>query len=44
MAQRHQRGWIKKEKRAQGETLVLFFRTSRESIESHGGRLVGHTE
>ena len=27
MAQRHQRGWLKKEKRAQGETWVLFFRT-----------------
>ena len=31
MAQRHQRGWLKKEKRAQGETWVLFFRTSRKS-------------
>jgi hypothetical protein len=31
MAQRHQRGWLKKEKRAQGETWVLFFRTTRES-------------
>ena len=31
MAQRHQRGWLKKEKRAQGETWVLFFRTSRPS-------------
>ena len=29
MAQRHQRGWLKKEKRAQGETWVLFFRTTR---------------
>jgi hypothetical protein len=28
MAQRHQRGWLKKEKRAQGETWVLFFRTN----------------
>ena len=28
MAQRHQRGWLKKEKRAQGETWVLFFRTT----------------
>lgn len=31
MAQRHQRGWLKKEKRAQGETRVLFFRTTRKS-------------
>ena len=31
MAQRHQRGWLKKEKRAQGETWVLFFRTNRRS-------------
>ena len=31
MAQRHQRGWLKKEKRAQGETSVLFFRTTRKS-------------
>jgi hypothetical protein len=31
MAQRHQRGWLKKEKRAQGETWVLFFRTIRKS-------------
>ncbi len=31
MAQRHQRGWVKKEKRAQGETWVLFFRTTRQS-------------
>jgi Phage integrase family len=31
MAQRHQRGWLKKEKRAQGETWVLFFRTNRQS-------------
>jgi len=30
MAQRHQRGWLKKEKRAQGETWVLFFRTTRK--------------
>ena len=30
MAQRHQRG-LKKEKRAQGETWVLFFRTTRPS-------------
>jgi hypothetical protein len=29
MAQRNQRGWLKKEKRAQGETWVLFFRTTR---------------
>jgi hypothetical protein len=28
MAQRHQRGWLKKEKLAQGETWVLFFRTT----------------
>jgi hypothetical protein len=26
---KHQRGWLKKEKRAQGETWVLFFRTTR---------------
>ena len=31
MSHRHQRGWLKKEKRAQGETWVLFFRTSRPS-------------
>jgi hypothetical protein len=31
MAQRHQRGWLKKEKRAQGETWALFFRTARKS-------------
>jgi hypothetical protein len=31
MAQRHQCGWLKKEKRAQGETWVLFFRTTRKS-------------
>src|SRR6266567_7750072 len=31
MAQRHQRGWLKKEKRARGETWVLFFRTTRKS-------------
>lgn len=30
MAQRHQRGWLKKEKRAQGETWVLYFRTVRK--------------
>ena len=30
MAQRHQRGWLKKEKRSQGETWMLFFRTLRE--------------
>jgi hypothetical protein len=29
MSHRHQRGRLKKEKRAQGETWVLFFRTSR---------------
>jgi integrase len=31
MPQRHQRGWIKKEKRSQGETWILFFRTVRKS-------------
>ena len=31
MAQRHQRGWLKKERRALGETWVLFFRTTRQS-------------
>jgi hypothetical protein len=31
MTQRHQRGWLKEEKRAQGETWVLFFRTTRKS-------------
>ena len=31
MSHRHQRGWLKKEKRAQGETWVLFFRTTRKS-------------
>ena len=31
MAHRHQQGWLKKEKRSQGETWVLFFRTVRKS-------------
>jgi len=31
MAQRHQRGWIKKEIRSEGETWVLFFRITRKS-------------
>jgi hypothetical protein len=31
MAQRNQRGWLKKESRAHGETWVLFFRTTRKS-------------
>ena len=31
MAQRHQRGWLKKEMRSQGETWVLFYRTTRKS-------------
>ncbi len=31
MAQRHQRGWLKKEERAQGETWVFFYRTTRKS-------------
>ena len=31
MAQRHQRGWLKKERRSNGETWMLFFRTTRES-------------
>jgi hypothetical protein len=31
MTHRHQRGWLKKEKRTQGETWVLFFRTLRKS-------------
>jgi hypothetical protein len=31
MARRHQQGWLKKEKRSQGETWVLFFRTVRKS-------------
>ena len=30
MSQKHQRGWLKKEKRAQGETWVLFFRATRK--------------
>jgi hypothetical protein len=30
MGQRHQRGWLKKEKRSQGETWVLHFRTTRK--------------
>ena len=30
MAQRHQRGWLKKESRVRGETWVLFFRTTRK--------------
>jgi hypothetical protein len=31
MSHRLRRGWLKKEKRAQGETWVLFFRSSRPS-------------
>ena len=31
MAQRNQRGWLKKESRTHGETWVLFFRTTRKS-------------
>jgi integrase len=31
MAQRHQRGWLKKEERSQGETWMLFFRSTRKS-------------
>jgi len=31
MPHRHQRGWLKKEKRSHGETWVLFFRTVRKS-------------
>jgi integrase len=31
MAQRHQRGWLKKERRKKGETWMLYFRTLRES-------------
>jgi integrase len=31
MAQRRQRGWLKKENRIQGETWVLYFRTMRKS-------------
>ena len=31
MKRRHQHGWLKKEKRSQGETWVLFFRTVRKS-------------
>jgi hypothetical protein len=30
MAQRRQRGWLKKETRIQGETWVLYFRTTRK--------------
>ncbi len=38
MAQKHQRGWLKKERRAQGETWVLFFRTTRNSDGKTGGK------
>jgi hypothetical protein len=31
MAQRHQRGWFKRETRRNGETWVLFYRTIRKS-------------
>ena len=31
MAQRHQRGWLKKERRKSGETWMLFYRVTRES-------------
>jgi len=30
MAQRRQRGWLKKETRTHGETWVLYFRTTRK--------------
>jgi hypothetical protein len=30
MAQRNQRGWLKKERRTKGETWVLFFRKTRK--------------
>ena len=30
MTQRHQRGWLKKESRTNGETWVLFFRKARQ--------------
>lgn len=30
MAQRHQRGWLKNERRTQGDTWVLFFRKTRK--------------
>ena len=30
MAQRHQQGWLKKEARSQGDTWMLFFRTTRK--------------
>ena len=38
MAQRHQRGWLKQEMRAEGPTWVSFFRTARKS----DGRRVEH--
>src|SRR5262252_6107035 len=31
MTQRYQRGWLKKEMRSQGDTWVLFYRTTRKS-------------
>src|SRR5215831_11891005 len=37
MAQRHQRGWLKKETRSQGETWVLFFQL-RENAMACGSR------
>jgi hypothetical protein len=33
MSQKRQRGWLKVEKRSQGETWVLFFRTTRKFDE-----------
>jgi hypothetical protein len=30
MTHRHQRGWLKKETRSQGETWMFFFRTTRK--------------
>ena len=42
MAQRHQRGWLKKEERAQGETWVLFFRTTRKIGWQTGGKQNHH--
>jgi hypothetical protein len=37
MAQRHQRGWLRKEMRSQAETWVLFICTTRKSASPLGG-------
>ena|SRR5258708_6039701 len=38
MAQRRQRGWLKKEKRCHGETWIFYFRTIRKSDAKRVGK------